>query len=275
MISEIKIKATAVKGVTEITADGWDGRILRMSHNAYEDWRERGKLETPAIYMLYADHFDRAQHGNELYIGHTANAQTRIDQHVGSKYYWSAVLIFSSASDWINVAHTQNVEFQFINLAKIAGRYQVMNGNDSSPTHLGEVDKTKLDDFLLGAKDVMRLAGIDIFEINLDSAFTQKNKHTKTPSAAVLRIKTIKPKCTVTIAAGSVLWGYDDKIVQTAALTGVTYSKTDYTHSFAEDVEIELESIADFYKLFGKSIYSFKNACGIKLTEVLEKAQKN
>lgn len=273
MINEIKIKASKIDGVMEITAEGWDGKIIRMSHRDYETWRLKGdKPITPIVYILYADHFDRERHGNELYIGHTSNAQIRVDDHVAKKTYWSMVAMFTSTNDWMNVAFTKNIEYTFIEWAKTANRYKVMNGNDSAATHLGVEDRAKLDKFLAGVKPILKLAGIDIFETNLDGAFIFNNKYTKPLSKAVIRIEELGPTYKIKIEAGSVLSYYDDTIVQAEELPGVIYSPAHSTHIFTQEVSVEINMTPGFARLFGKPLPDFKNICGTELRKVLREA---
>ncbi len=121
-----------------ISANGWDGQILRMSRQVFEGCPSHRKLpSTAVVYILYADHFDKSCHGKELYVGQTDGVEVRLDSHVSNKKYWNRVLIFSSAADWMNVAFTHNIEQQFIAWAKQANRYEIINGNDGCAKSLG------------------------------------------------------------------------------------------------------------------------------------------
>ena len=146
MIQKVEITKTKIEGVEAITAPDWNGKVLRMSHEAYRRWREKGDVpKTAAVYALYADHFDKTTYGKELYIGQSGEVNSRLDSHVGAKHFWNRVLIFVSALDWMNIAFARNIEHEFILMAKRANRYQVENGNDSATTWLGLEDRQKLD----------------------------------------------------------------------------------------------------------------------------------
>ena len=270
MISEVKIRPTNIDGVTQITADGWDGVIIKMSRRVYETWRKSGrKPPTPVVYILYADHFDRERHGNEIYIGHTDDAQARIDQHVTGKQFWSALLIFSSLDDWMNRAFTQNIEHKFIEWAKLANRYRITNGTGSATTHLGATDSGKLEGFLDGARTVLKIAGIDIFELNTDAAFVHRHRWSKPPTSAIIRIERTEPDVAVRIAAGSVLEGYDNAEISKEQLLGIQWDQAAKIHTFDQDVIVPLHFVNYSWQLFGQHLHGYNSPVGISLQSVL------
>jgi hypothetical protein len=100
MIKAIQIAETDYRGIAEITANGWDGRVLRMSHSTCCKWIASSATPHPAgVYLLYADHFDRATHGNQIYVGQTGAIGQRLGQHIGVKVFWTAVMVFTSGDD--------------------------------------------------------------------------------------------------------------------------------------------------------------------------------
>lgn len=268
MINAIRIADTHYRGITEITAEGWEGRILRMSHPTCTQWIASQATPKPAgIYLLYADHFDRATHGNRLYVGQSGAIGQRLGQHIGVKEFWTAVMVFTSAEDWMNVAYTPNIERQFIKWAKLANRYELDNGDDGREEHLGQDDKVRLEAFLAGVRPVLRLAGIDVFEPNMDGVFSEISRGRVTSR---IKIANGPPNPALTILAGSVIFGLGDALGSLVDLPGVTYDPVEREHTFHQSVDVQLSSTDLFPKLFDRSVSSWKSKSGITLRKALE-----
>jgi hypothetical protein len=268
MIKAIRIAETNYPGVTEITADGWDGRVLRMSYATCCKWITSSAEAQPAgVYMLYADHFDRVSHGNQLYVGQSGTIRQRLGQHDGKKVFWTAAMVFSSAGDWMNVAYTVNIERQFIKWAKHANRYDLDNGNDGREEHLGQDDQARLQSFLAGVRPVLRLAGIDVFESNMDGTFSYSFRGTGTSH---LKIVNGRPTPAVKILAGSQIFGLDKAKVSQANLPGVTHDSVERIHTFHESVEVTLGGPEFLPKLFDTSVSRWESRSGISLKAALE-----
>lgn len=266
MIKSIQIAETDYSGITEITADGWDGRILKMSHATCCEWIASSATPVSAgVYVLYADHFDRVTHGNKLYVGQTGAIAQRLGQHIGKKEFWTAVMVFISGGDWMNVAYTPNIEQQFIKWAKQANRYDLDNGDDGRVEHLGEDDQTRLQAFLAGVRPVLRLAGIDVFEVNMDGTFSYTSWNI---AISHVKIASGRPNPVVTVLAGSRIAGLDATEVSQANLPGVSYDLSKRVHLFSESVDVPL--IGDTIPtLLGYSVSRWKSRAGVTLHTVL------
>lgn len=275
MIKAIRIAETDYPEITEITADGWDGRVLRMSHPTCCKWiASAGTPNVAGVYLLYADHFDRTTHGNRLYVGQTGAIGQRLSQHIGKKEFWTAVMVFTSAGDWMNVAYTPNIERQFIEWAKQANRYDLDNGDDGRGEHLGQEDQARLQSFLVGVRPVLRLAGIDVFEPNLDGIFSYNG--IRGHASSRLKIASAPPSPTVTILAGSRFEGLDQAKVSQANLPGVSYDIAERIHTFSESVEVMLSDWdLSLPKLFGTMVRRWKSQAGISLKTGLELLQSD
>jgi hypothetical protein len=262
---KISIETTSVDGVLEIESSEWGGKILKMPRKTFIEWRNKGKLpKTAAVYALYADHFDKSKFGKELYIGHTASIEKRVLDHLTEKDFWSVLLVFVSEKDWMNIAYTQNIEYQFIKMAKNANRYDVKNGNDSSPTHLGEEDKKRLDNFLEGIPFVVEMAGIDIFTFNLDGLYV---KNTRSESSSI-RVVDLEHK-NVEILAGSTISCLD--LHDVPITDDVIIEKSQFRGGLCKFEKDTLIKINDDFtpKLFGNTLSGWKSQCGIGLSKAL------
>jgi hypothetical protein len=179
MVNHVHLTRYGIPGILQITAAGWDGQIFRMSRQTYFDWRESGRQlkETSAVYVLYADHFDKTD-GKYLYVGQTGDPIRRGNDHEVGKSEWTAALIFTSSGDWMSATHVEAIEAKFINWAKSASRYTVSNGTEgASDPHAGKADRLLIDAYLAPIREVVDMAGIDIFSLNLRGIFSLKEKH--------------------------------------------------------------------------------------------------
>lgn len=272
MVQKIEIKETNIDGVSEISTDEWDGRIFRMSREAYRRWCDVGTPPDTAVYLLYADHFDKPTYGKQLYVGHTGQVASRIDVHLTDKDYWSAVLVLISRADWMNVAYTKNIEHRFIEWAKLANRYEVKNRNDSAVTNLRKEDTSRLDKFLFGIRPVFKLAGIDLFELNLDGVYTYEKRIAKSVYISRIRIEDLGSPIRIRILSGSEISGLSEVEINQSGLMGITYDPTAHTHSFSEDtvIAVDMEVIP---KVFGYHLMRWCSPCGVKLSDVLKKSK--
>lgn len=267
MIKAISIAETNYHGVTKITADGWDGQVLRMSYATCCKWiASAAQLQPAGVYMLYADHFDRATHGNQLYVGQSGTIGERLRQHDGNKKFWTAVMVFSSAGDWMNIAYTVNIERKFIDWAKKANRYDLDNQNAGRKEHLGKEDHERLQSFLAGVRPTLRLAGIDMFEPNMDGTFSYSFPKKGTSQ---LKILNGSPAPAVTILAGSQIFGLDHAKVSQVNLNGVAYDDAERIHTFHESVDVTLNGPEFMLKLFDRPVSSWKSRSGISLMATL------
>ncbi|WP_131201938.1 GIY-YIG nuclease family protein [Burkholderia pseudomallei] len=265
-IDMIHVKSSN-KGILEITADGWDGRVLKMTRRTFQQYGSG--LNRPAVYVLYVDHFDKATYGRELYVGHTSAADGRLTQHDATKDFWTLVLVFTSYEDWMNTAYTQNLEHSFIRWAKEANRYEVKNANDGAPTHLGADDKARLRAFESGVRDVLKLAGVDVFEWNRDGVYTlespSRNQKTLTSS---IRIEDFSPP-KIRILRGSeiALARLDEKQVE--ILSNVIVDAERGAYIFEEDAVIDVQGIDIIPKILGVHVSLWKNESGISARDAL------
>lgn len=169
----VRIEATGQEGVREITATGWDGRVLRMGREAFLKWRKAGsdKLGTACVYVLLADDFQKASANQRfLLVGHMGATTNMADSSDKDKPFWSVALVFTSAGTWMTQGHAQAIEQVFIEWAREAGRYDVANPTRCEPVvalNPGELVTA----YLAPVKAVMEFAGIDVFQFNPEGLF--------------------------------------------------------------------------------------------------------
>lgn len=273
MKRHLHTEQTEAPGVFEITATGWDGRLFKMSRQAFHTWRKSGTEvpKTAAVYVLYAAHFDKAKYGRGLYVGHTDNLSSRVDDHELKKAFWTAALVFTSAGDWMDKADSQNVEFAFIKMAQVAARYDVRNGNKGGEVYQGAHNQFTVAQYLEPIREVLSLAGIDVFEPSPDSVYTytpsRPPRHRRS-TVARLRLKGFNPPQFEMIAGSVCPILLPDAATQHVTLPGVTYNADERTIKFERDTVVRPD--ASSASLFGHSLKRWLNEQRRSLEDVLK-----
>lgn len=160
-MQKITIEKFELSDAKRITSLDWGGELYQMSRSAYLRHKKSKLFTCPGIYIIYADHFDKQTYGHHIYIGQGDDVGERLKTHAGGKKFWNHVLFLTS--EWMNIAYSFNIENEFIESARIAGRYAIDNDIGGQPKQLGSEDRSRCDKFIRGAKDVIELANIDIF----------------------------------------------------------------------------------------------------------------
>lgn len=269
---EIKVETTKIPEVIKITSPSWDGVILKMPRDKYDEWKKSGEqFKTASIYALYAGHFDRVTYGNDLYIGQSGDIQQRMDQHCAEKKFWSIVLIFSSHEDWMNIAHTKNIECTFIEMARTANRFNIANGNNGACTHLGIDDQAKIREYVKPITQILKMIGVDIFEPNTDGVYIYEKKYASYGTLkSVIRILDPQSK-TIEILSGSELFHVRPEEVEN--IQGVDIIERNKIR-ITETQTMHL-GIDTFPQIYGHSISNWKSKTGVSLLKYLKAYEKN
>ena len=273
MKRHLHTEQTDAPGVFELNATGWDGRVFKMSRRAFFAWR-RGSASVPAtaaVYVLYANHFDKAKYGRGLYVGHTDNLRERADDHEVKKAFWTAALVFTSGGDWMDKAHSQNIEFAFIEMAQLAARYDVLNGNKGGPCHLGAHADLVVTEYLKPVREVLALAGMDVFEPSPDGIFTYtptKPSRFRAAPVSRLKIKNFNPPQFEILAGSACPVLLPNTVTKHTATLGVVYDADARTISFQQDTVVSPDDSSG--SLFGHSLRRYLNEQRRHLGDVLE-----
>ena len=274
MINQVNIKTTSIDDVTEITSPEWNGKIFTVPRNSYQKFETSNLVpKTATIYILASNKYSNPKEVNSIYIGHTESVDTRIESHAINKDFWSTAFIFTSKDDWMNIAFTKNIEHRFIELTKLANRYTVTNQNNGGNTHLGVDDSRKLDEFTIKLKEVLKIARIDFFELNMNGVFTKEFKVCGERKTCKLHITSINTEEeTVKIIAGSKIpfWFIKDYPIDTIDGISIQQETVEFTKEFITKYKDET-LVRIFEKLsLGDSI----SQNGLKLNGFIRRHEK-
>jgi hypothetical protein len=217
------------------------------------------------VYIIYADHFDKAKFGSELYIGEGDDVRARLTNHHREKRYWNRVLIYTSQE--MNIAISKNVENRFITKAKMANWYLVENSNQGVTPKLGGEDRQCMESYANTALDLTSLMQIDIFSTNTDGLYIRSDLSVN----AQLRIDLNKNQHVILTKGSRFNKNFlPDSDIEEQGLEKHIRRDGDW-RVFDEEYSVKIEnSVIPQICLTGISLLSLQNKCGVKLAEFLK-----
>lgn len=262
-MKSIQIQKTSINGIDKIFSNDWDGEILRMSRSTFDQHKNKPFLDRAGVYVIYADHYDRATYGNEIYVGQGDDVRQRLNGHLDKKPFWNKVLIFTSEK--MNVAIAFNIEKEFIFRAKLANKYKVTNGDDGQSKKLGSDDADYMKSYIDKSIQALSLSGSELFTINTDGLYSFK-KFGDHGIATLIAGDFSKIK----ILNGSKFSNIRDEHSFSHLCKDGVVEIIDRGVIFLEDYVATIEDGALPF-LIDPSIYltKFENSCGVKLSKAM------
>ena len=80
------------------------------------------------------------------------------------KNYWTEAIVFTTSNNSFGSTEISYLENRFCNLALLANRYEVKNGNDPTPGNITEEKESEMEEFIDYAKVIMGTLGHKLFE---------------------------------------------------------------------------------------------------------------
>jgi hypothetical protein len=84
------------------------------------------------VYYLFGTNDDDTP---QCYIGQSGNVGNRLQQHTATKDFWTKAMVAVSLTNEWTATHAAYLEWLSIGLAKVAGRYVLINGNQATNPH--------------------------------------------------------------------------------------------------------------------------------------------
>jgi hypothetical protein len=107
-------------------------RVFEVPRPLLRDFRDMPESKQVAVYFLFGSSSSGLQSCN---IGQTGSVGDRLKQHSDKKDFWDRALVAVSLTNaWANT-HTGYMEWQAIQNARQAGRYELHNGTEASNPH--------------------------------------------------------------------------------------------------------------------------------------------
>ncbi len=163
-------------GRMKATIANWTGVAYKIPRTALHLCREREDLKQSGVYFLFGTD-DQTGEG-VVYIGQAGERKNgeglleRLTEHKRNpdKDYWTEAVVFTTSNNSFGPTEISYLENRFCNLAILANRYIVKNGNDPTHGNITEEKECELEEFVDYARLIMGVLGHKIFEPLLKAA---------------------------------------------------------------------------------------------------------
>jgi Domain of unknown function (DUF4357) len=150
-------------GFRPVEKSNWTGLGLVSSRSDYPRARKREEYSRPGVYLLTGPPSGTGLK-DQLYIGEADDVRDRVDQHLKSKDFWTAVVAFTSKDENLNKAHVRYLEARLVQLGGKAGRVTLLNGTVPALPKLSEPDRADMETYLREMLVILPLIGVSAFE---------------------------------------------------------------------------------------------------------------
>ena len=147
---------------------GWTGKVFYIGRDYWTDAKAEygNELKNPGIYVL-AGREERFENNDDLqtiYIGHTGNLATRIEQHIQDQrrdFFQSVVC--ATGGDGFTTAHFQWMESHLINRAREIERCDLKAGAIPNKPQVSRPQEVAIGHFLEDALQIFQVVDITAF----------------------------------------------------------------------------------------------------------------
>lgn len=163
-------------GLKTAELSNWVGQAIVIPRNKLKEIKQRAECNKPAVYFLIGKENEEALL-QTAYIGEAENLWNRLSTHDSSKDFWQTAIAFVSKDNNLTKAHVKYLESKCLDLAKIAKRFDLDNGKESSLSPLPEADIAEMEEFLENLKLLLSALGYLI----LQEVISKEQKNTSDP----------------------------------------------------------------------------------------------
>jgi len=146
-----------ITGIKHAEIVNWTGQAIscpRTLVKSLSDWPESLR---PGVYFLFG--IDQDTEKNAIYIGEAENVLERLQNHLKNKDFWNEVIFFTSKDDNLTKSHVKYLESSLVQLANLANRYTVLNGNAPSKSSLPRGDRDSMEEFIENIRVLLGVLG--------------------------------------------------------------------------------------------------------------------
>lgn len=157
-------------GRIKCTLANWTGVAYKIPRTELDKCKERDDLKQSGVYFLFGTSDITGK--SVVYIGQAGARKNgegilnRLQEHKRNpeKDYWTEAIVFTTSNNSFGPTEISYLENRFCNLALLANRYEVKNGNDPTPGNITEEKESEMEEFIDYAKVIMGTLGHKLFE---------------------------------------------------------------------------------------------------------------
>lgn len=162
------------QGRIKCTLANWTGVAYKIPRTTLDECKGRADLKQSGVYFLFG--IDDLSGENVVYIGQAGVRKNgegllfRLNEHKRKpdKDYWTEAIVFTTSNNSFGPTEISYLENRFCNLAILAKRYSVKNGNDPNIGNITEEKESEMEEFIDYARIVMGTLGHNVFESFLE-----------------------------------------------------------------------------------------------------------
>lgn len=151
-----------VTGIRHAEVVNWTGQALSCPRVRIGELGEWDQAKRPGVYLLFGT--DEATDKPAVYIGEAENVFDRLQSHLSQKDFWTEIILFSNKDENLTKAHVRYLEARLTEMARVANRYEIKNGNQPQPSLLPRGDRDSMESFLGQARLLLGVLGHKVVE---------------------------------------------------------------------------------------------------------------
>ena len=149
-------------GILTAEIMNWTGHVLVAPRSQLPDALRRPEAVRTGVYVLTGDDPDHPSR-LRVYIGEGDSVIDRLKMHAKdpTKDFWTHACLVTSKDANLTKAHVRYLESRLLDLAKVADRATIANGNEPGAKQLPESDVADMEFFLSQMQVVLPVVGLN------------------------------------------------------------------------------------------------------------------
>lgn len=172
-------------GRIKCTMPNWTGLVYKIPRVDLDKSKDRTDLLQSGVYLLFGVS-DSTDEG-EVYIGQAGSRKNgsgilnRLLEHKRNpdKDYWTEAVGITTSNNSFGPTEISYLENRFTQMAKLAKRYQVRNGNEPNQGNLTEEKVSEMEEFIAYSKITLGALGYKVFESIAEEEIQSNNTEKK------------------------------------------------------------------------------------------------
>jgi hypothetical protein len=136
-------------------------RVFEVPRSLLSKFLKRPEAGQVGVYYLFGSGDDETA---RCYIGQSGNVGVRLQQHTGTKDFWTKAMVAVSLTNEWTSTHVAYLEWLSLDRASAAGRYVLLNGNQASHPHTPEPLEADCQEFLETIAVLLATLGAPVLE---------------------------------------------------------------------------------------------------------------
>ena len=155
-------------GLRIVEKSNWIGQGVVFPRSGLAEVKGRAEFGKTGVYVVSGPSEETGR--ERIYIGEGDPVRPRLDSHAAKKDFWTQGFVFISKDNNLNKAHVQYLEARLCELAAVAKRMELDNGNSPARPSLSEADQAEMEAFLAEMLVCFPVLGLSAFEMPAERA---------------------------------------------------------------------------------------------------------